>query len=275
MQGKMNIQLNEIEKRIQDLIEARLLKFLPQPVSRDWIAQRLADALKANSSTQKLNPPEITFPTEFILVVHPSNLELWQKEPDLLEGLTTVIHTVATEMGLTLKSAPSMTIASDPSLAIDDLIVRTSKLESVAETQNMTTSGEETPVRAGFLIIGGTNVFTLDQAVINLGRRLDNHLVIDDPRISRYHAQIRYVRNHFTIFDLNSTGGTFVNGQRITQSILYPGDVISLAGLPIVFGQDSPPSSIAKGDTAPFTPASSERATITFNRPQPKNDKNT
>lgn len=40
------------------------------------------------------------------------------------------------------------------------------------------------------------------------------------------------------IFDLDSSGGTFVNEQRIQQCILYPGDVISLAGLPLVFGQD-------------------------------------
>jgi len=102
---------------------------------------------------------------------------------------------------------------------------------------------------------------------------LDNQLVVDDPRVSRYHAQIRYVRSHFTIFDLNSTGGTFVNGQRTTQSVLYPGDVISLAGMPIVFGQDSIPPSVTKiGDTAPLSPASSDRATISLDHLTTPND---
>ena len=46
------------------------------------------------------------------------------------------------------------------------------------------------------------------------------------------------VRDRFVLFDLNSSGGTFVNGQRTDQSILYPGDVISLAGVTLIFGQD-------------------------------------
>jgi len=68
----------------------------------------------------------------------------------------------------------------------------------------------------------------------------DNHLVIDDPRVSRLHAQLRIVRGQFVIFDLDSTGGTFVNGQRIHQYTLRAGDVISLAGVPLVFGQEIP-----------------------------------
>ncbi len=269
----MSIQFNDIEKRLQALIEANLIDQLPEPVTQEWIARLLANALKANLSTQKLAQSEITVPSEILLVVHPSKFEIWQKDPFLIEGLTRIIQTIVEEMDLKFSTAPIMAVASDSSMAIDGLSIRINRPESVAETQNMMASSEETPVRAGFLIIGGTNVFTLDQAVTNIGRRLDNHLVIDDPRISRYHAQIRYVRNHFLIFDLNSTGGTFVNGQRTTQSVLYPGDVISLAGLPIVFGQDAPPSSVSKGDTAPFSPASSDRATITLRKPIPKNDK--
>jgi hypothetical protein len=188
-----------------------------------------------------------------------------------MEGLTKVIRLVASEMGLKFKAAPSMTLATDATMPVESLDVRINT-PGMAETQNMSANGEETPVRAAFLIVGGTNVFTLDRAVTNIGRRLDNHLVVDDPRVSRYHAQIRYVRSRFLIFDLNSTGGTYVNGQRTTQSVLYPGDVISLAGLPIVFGQDTPPPSMSKGDTAPLSPGASDRATISLNNPLPNND---
>jgi pSer/pThr/pTyr-binding forkhead associated (FHA) protein len=74
--------------------------------------------------------------------------------------------------------------------------------------------------------------------VINIGRRVDNDLVIDDERISRVHAQLRAIKGRYVLFDLDSRGGTFVNDQRIHQSVLYPGDVISLAGVPLVFGQE-------------------------------------
>ena len=269
----MSIQLTDLEKRLQNLIEANLINFLPESVTQDQFARLLANALRANISTKSLIQPDVTFPIEFLLVVHPSKLEIWRKEPGLMEGLSRIIQTMTAEMGLKFLLAPTFSVASDPSLSIDGLIVRINRPANIVETQNMAPSSEDTAVRAGFLIIGGTNVFPLDQAVTNIGRRLDNQLVIDDPRISRYHAQIRYVRNHFLIFDLNSTGGTFVNGQRTTQSVLYPGDVISLAGLPIVFGQDSAPAPASKGDTAPFSPASSERATISLNKPLPKFDK--
>ena len=89
-----------------------------------------------------------------------------------------------------------------------------------------------------FLIIDGVRIQPLKEAVVNIGRRLENHVIIDDPRISRHHAQLRAIRGHYVLFDLNSTGGTFVNGQRTTQTVLYPNDVISLAGVILIFDQD-------------------------------------
>jgi hypothetical protein len=269
----MSIQLNDIERRLQTLIEIHLVEYLPKPWAQDRIVQRMAETLRANLITNGISQQDNPIPNEFLLVVHPSTLEQWQQDPRLMVALTKVIRLVTSEMSLKDLKAPSVTLGTDSSIAIDSLDVRINKPESVAETQNMSANGENNHVQAAFLIVGGTDVFTLDQAVTNIGRRFDNHLVLDDPRISRYHAQIRYVRNHFSIFDLNSTGGTFVNGQRMTQSALYPGDVISLAGLPIVFGQDNMPPSAAKGDTAPLSPASSDRTTIFLKNIIPKNDK--
>jgi pSer/pThr/pTyr-binding forkhead associated (FHA) protein len=114
-----------------------------------------------------------------------------------------------------------------------------------------------------FLIIEGVKVHALDATVVNIGRRLENHLVIDDPRVSRNHAQLRAIKGRFVLFDLNSTGGTFVNGQRTSQTVLYPGDVISLAGVALIFGQDNPPPRTDLGATGPLQrdPGTSERPT--------------
>src|SRR4030095_16308881 len=100
-----------------------------------------------------------------------------------------------------------------------------------------------------FLIVEGVKIHPLKESVINVGRRLENHVVIDDARISRTHVQLRAIKGHFVLFDLNSTGGTFVNGQRTSQTVLYPGDVISLAGVTLVFGQD-----IQRGDLVETSP---------------------
>ncbi len=120
--------------------------------------------------------------------------------------------------------------------------------------------GEAVPENA-FLIIGGEKVFPLNQPVVNIGRRLDNTLIVDDPRVSRNHAQLRAIKGQFVLFDLNSTGGTFVNGQRANQTVLYPGDVISLAGVALIFGQDNAFSRTDASDTSPRSDAGADRLT--------------
>jgi pSer/pThr/pTyr-binding forkhead associated (FHA) protein len=112
-----------------------------------------------------------------------------------------------------------------------------------------------------FLIVEGVREFALLEAVINIGRRLDNHLVIEDPRVSRHHAQLRAINGRFVLFDLDSSGGSFVNGQRLSQGILYPGDVISLAGVTLIYGQDTPLPQPPAGSTAPQPRAGSDRPT--------------
>lgn len=132
----------------------------------------------------------------------------------------------------------------------------------MTETQDKNQQDEDTTMpENAFLIIEGVKVFPLKVSVVNIGRRLDNQLVIDDPRVSRNHVQLRSLKGRFVLFDLNSTGGTFVNGQRTNQSVLYPGDVVSLAGVAIIFGQDNPPPRPDLAETSPLMNASQDRPT--------------
>ncbi len=111
------------------------------------------------------------------------------------------------------------------------------------------------PVRIpedAFVIVDGVKVIPLTTPLVRIGRRLENNLVLDDPRVSRTHAELRAINGRYVLFDLNSTGGTFVNGLRITQSVVYPGDVISLAGVNLVYGQKNPPPRIDLKETSPL-----------------------
>ena len=119
------------------------------------------------------------------------------------------------------------------------------------------------------LVIEGVIVHALKEPVINIGRKLGNHITIDDPRISREHAQLRAIHGHFVLFDLGSMGGTFVNGQRTTQIVLYPGDLISLAGVMLVFAQDNLTLRSDQVETSPLGASASDQ------QPTPTMEKNT
>lgn len=74
---------------------------------------------------------------------------------------------------------------------------------------------------------------------LNIGRDPTNEMVINHPSASRYHAQIKIQGGQYTLFDLNSTNGTFVNGQLIAGSHpLRPGDVIRVGSSQMIFSTD-------------------------------------
>jgi hypothetical protein len=266
--------LDELERRLAALIEVRLVNLLPGNRTEDLVVHQLAAAVRSNLDYDN---PEGNFPHIFQLRVNPGSVAQWQGNVELMEELTTIIKTIAGESGLELTNSPIVQIQGDATLNPGEIRIEVPEAEtSLAETRSApagesASEPEGTFPGSAFLIVGGVNVFPLTRSVINIGRRSDNHLAIDDPRISRYHAQVRAIRGRFVLFDLNSTGGTFVNGQRATQSVLYPGDVISLAGLSVIFGQDNPPPGVRPTGTEPLHPSSADdRPTVAFKKPYPE-----
>ena len=267
----MKLNLEQLEARLQALIEVKLVSALPGIQVEDLVVHKLANAMK-NNLVEDIAGNKIA-PNVFTLITHPKLAGNWQR-PELLEAMINSIKVVGEEAGLQFSAAPTISIVQDPQQQDDAVeVVASHKLDAAADTRGMTpannvstNSDNETFPRNAFLIVDGVKVFPLRQSVINIGRRLDNHLVIDDPRISRNHAQLRAIKGRFVIFDLNSTGGTFVNGQRTSQSVMYPGDVISLAGVPLVYGQDNPPPRPDLAETHPLSEASGERKTAFLDR---------
>jgi len=81
---------------------------------------------------------------------------------------------------------------------------------------------------------GTGNEYTIEQAVI-LGRLDTNDIPVHDAKASREHAKIYRQGEQFAIVDLNSSNGTFVNGEKITKRILKPGDLISIGTVQMAF----------------------------------------
>ncbi len=259
--------LDEFESRLQSLLEVHLLKYLPGYKVEDGIAHQLAAAMHGNL---KKESGVIQAPNLYAIVAHPSTLSGWETDPNLLNELEDALDVAGKEAGFQFSTRPAITIRPDDSMPVKELHVLASfSLENVVETQGLEQEKSEPAAETipgnAFVIVGGTQVVPLERTVINIGRRLDNHIVIDDPRVSRAHAQLRIVKGRFVLFDLNSSGGTFVNGQRTDQSVLYPGDVISLAGVSLIFGQDLPAGRVPQpGRTEPTTLNSSNRSTATL-----------
>jgi len=80
-------------------------------------------------------------------------------------------------------------------------------------------------------------VFRIEKPVVNIGRQLTNDIIVEDKRVSRYHAQIKYQSDgQFTLFDLGSTNGITVNGvpgQR--QYTLRNGDRFTIGSYDFVY----------------------------------------
>jgi hypothetical protein len=249
----MKSPLDQLEARLKSLIEGSVARIFPIAKNQEDLASHLIEAMKAN-----IHPQEdggYWAPNIFILSIHPAQARILQEEHALLEELADLIYQEGTEAGLQFPSHPVISVSPESELALNETRIlahfnmdqqtSTSILESPAEPV------ERAYPAGAYLIVNGTQIFQLSGGVVNIGRSTQNDIVLQDLRVSRTHAQLRAISRRYVIFDLNSTGGSFVNGERIDQTALYPGDVISLAGVPIVYGQD--PSS-ASGETQRMPP---------------------
>jgi pSer/pThr/pTyr-binding forkhead associated (FHA) protein len=63
---------------------------------------------------------------------------------------------------------------------------------------------------------------------ITIGRHEDNTIILDNPRVSGYHARIDKTGSDYILTDLQSTNGTFVNSQNVVSQRLRHGDRISI-----------------------------------------------
>src|SRR5205823_11863712 len=81
----------------------------------------------------------------------------------------------------------------------------------------------------------GTHVIPLESTPLTIGRGLNNDIILEDTRVSRHHAQLRYRARRFFLSDLGSTNGTYVNSEAVEEQALKDGDVVSLGGLELTF----------------------------------------
>jgi pSer/pThr/pTyr-binding forkhead associated (FHA) protein len=84
---------------------------------------------------------------------------------------------------------------------------------------------------------GGQQVFRIEKSMINIGRQLSNDIIVEDKRVSRYHAQIKYQPDgQFVIFDLGSTNGITINNTpNMRHHVLHNGDRFTIGSYDFYF----------------------------------------
>jgi hypothetical protein len=237
----MITKLDYIESRLQNLIE-KTSRFFANGQGQHPLAHQMIEAMKQSFNTG--TDGQVVATENYSILVNPLDYAGWQANAGLLDSLSQVLLEAASETGIIFLNPPEIQLVIDSNVPLNSVRVVAQLKAELPGPTDMVTLDESLPSETdprpsnAFLIVNG-EIFPLRLVVINIGRRQDNHLVIEDPRVSRTHAQLRAVHSQYILFDLDSTGGTFLNGQRVSQHTLRPGDVISLAGFPLIFGQDT------------------------------------
>jgi len=86
------------------------------------------------------------------------------------------------------------------------------------------------------VIDGKKNVLAGERMTI--GRSRECELVVDDPNVSRRHAEVRKTIEGWMIADLGSTNGVKLNGRRVHEEVLRPGDKITLGLVELGFDEE-------------------------------------
>ncbi len=93
-----------------------------------------------------------------------------------------------------------------------------------------------TPRNAYLEMVADGSRYPLVPPVITIGRAKDNHIVLDDSRVSRYHGRIEIEGDFERIIyrDLGSSNGSFLNGRKIVESELKEADKLFLGSTELV-----------------------------------------
>ena len=77
--------------------------------------------------------------------------------------------------------------------------------------------------------------FLLDTEVVSAGRHPDSEIFLDDVTVSRRHAEFRRTPDGFSVADVGSLNGTYVNRDRIDEVVLHGGDEVQIGKFRLVY----------------------------------------
>ena len=246
--------IDQFENLAERFVEGTFARLFADRISPMKVAARIERAIEEHQVCSSGGTAQA--PTHYRVYLNPEDYEALQPDPaetrerPAEEVLASQISQLVSEADLTLEGPPTVHIEPDADVSPREVRVdaRWTPDENLDGTREMKSAGNRTELGAAsegpkgrpFLIVEGQRHVNLTEPVVSIGRALDNDVIIDDPRVSRHHAQLRHRYGHYVLYDLDSSGGTRINDYPVEECVLHSGDVISFAGVAVVYGEDPP-----------------------------------
>jgi hypothetical protein len=235
--------LRSIEQKLEGLFEGTFRSAFKSEVKPIEIARKLAKEMGDNKT---VSISRTYVPNQYTVYLSPQDrgqFEGW--EDAARKELSDYLLQYARDEGLTLTTRPTVDFATDDRLGVGEfgiqaMLIRTPEDEQAEPEQadfghTMVYSPSrdarplEAPVAQGrALLVGAGKRTVLSGARVVLGRSRDCDIQLDDPNTSRRHAEVRRDGDAWVIVDLGSTNGIKVNGSRVAEAELHPGDEVTL-----------------------------------------------
>lgn len=237
-------RFSNFEDRLERLIEGGFARLFRGGIQPREVAVQLIRAIEDNAAPDDTGREAA--PCRYQVGFHHHDLApLLARTPDLSRQLSQHVIIYCQENGLYLAETPQIVLVNDPHVQPGAIAITATHLVNPhTTTQTMEPiqhQAQPAPPPEAQLIVDGKRTVALRGEVFNIGRHPDNDLVLDDPRVSRHHVQIRLRHGRFTVYDRHSRAGTIVNGQKINQHILTPGDVLRLGSISLLYLEEEEP----------------------------------
>lgn len=238
--------LDHIDKIHELTLEDGYFAWLPAQTSLQNILYQIVTILSEMEDRSELSQED------FLIQVAREDYPIWFANQIDLVSFSRALSTYCNQPGFPTIKPPIFHLMANDALEIGSVQVKAINPPSQdGETQYLGNPAQGTKTSTqklsiqndlrAYLTSADDTIYQLTKPVTNIGRREDNDIVLEDQKISRQHAQIRRVHKHYMVFDLNSTGGTWVNNRSVSQATLESGDVISFAGTLLIYAEETSP----------------------------------
>ncbi len=239
--------LGRVENFLEQMLEGSIGRLFRSPIQPAEVAKKLERAMEEN---YVVAVDGVIVPNTYEVLLHPQDLEGFAAfRTALTEQMESWLREVAREEGYRFVGPVRVRLASEEGIGRRTIRVRAAIHDAQTEdepapagevyTRNyrVVRTAEGSPACRLKILSGpqAGHVFIVGGKVTAIGRALDNDLILESSDVSRHHARIEQATGGFRLIDLGSTNGTFVNGQRLTESMLAAGDTVTLGSTEIAF----------------------------------------